>query len=247
MDLLIASNSVPLASADVAPTSGTPQYATDGNPAAGVPPTIFPAYAFNAVMQELVGLILAAGLTPSTTNNAQVLQAIETLFAGLNGSSGQQFSASKILTQSVANASGFLSLEANTFTQSTNIGATSLVQHYCAPAASGSAATTLGQFPSSLATNGFKKWPDSSSPSGYFIEQWGTSSSTSSGTTITFPIAFPNFCLNAVAVNGPLDGAAPSAWPGIGNLSVGSFLLWQSTSSGVGANSVSAFWRAIGY
>lgn len=114
-------------------------------------------------------------------------------------------------------------------------------------ATAASNAVNLGQFPSSLTTNGWKKWPDSSSPSGYSIEQWGTSSSTSGGTTITFPIAFPSYCLNVVATNGPLDAAAPVAWPGIGNLSAASFLLWQSLSSGVGANSVSAFWRAIGY
>jgi hypothetical protein len=83
MDLLIATNSVPLANADTAPVSGTPQYATDGNPETNVPPTLWPAYAFNGLLQELVvSLIGGAGITPSTTNNTQIAQAIKRLAGG---------------------------------------------------------------------------------------------------------------------------------------------------------------------
>lgn len=61
-----------------------------------------------------------------------------------------------------------------------------------------------GQFSSSLSTNGYKKYPDPNSPSGYFIEQWGTLNITSTGTGVTnatfnLPIAFPNAHLQCLA------------------------------------------------
>lgn len=75
MDRLIATNSVNLAGASVAPVSGTPQYATDGVPGV-TPPTQFPAYAWNAVQEELIAAILAAGLTPDRTNLGQLAASI---------------------------------------------------------------------------------------------------------------------------------------------------------------------------
>lgn len=80
MDRLIAPNSVPLAGADLAPSSGTPQYATDGVPGTTAP-TIFPAYAWNMVQDEIMAVINAAGLTPDKTNWGQLLTAIETLIS----------------------------------------------------------------------------------------------------------------------------------------------------------------------
>jgi hypothetical protein len=65
-----------------------------------------------------------------------------------------------------------------------------------ANASSASQAVPLGQvpvlFPSSLAVNGYKKIPDSNSPSGYYIEQWGSFSGITASQTLTLPIAFPN-------------------------------------------------------
>jgi hypothetical protein len=54
------------------------------------------------------------------------------------------------------------------------------------------------QFPSSLSANGFKKYPDSNSPTGFFIEQWGNGLFPTQITTngLNFPIAFPNAVLN---------------------------------------------------
>lgn len=76
MDRLIAPNSVPLAQADVAPSTGTPQYATDGNPATGVPATLWPAYAWNAMQEELIAVLTGAGIAPDRTNNALLLASI---------------------------------------------------------------------------------------------------------------------------------------------------------------------------
>jgi hypothetical protein len=79
MNRLIATNSVPFSGRDVAPGSGTPQYATDGVPGT-TPTTIWPAYAWNMIQDELMALIAAAGITPDDTNWAQVLQALQNYF-----------------------------------------------------------------------------------------------------------------------------------------------------------------------
>ncbi|MBR8303465.1 hypothetical protein KDW49_22410 [Burkholderia dolosa] len=79
MDRLIASNSVPMAQADTAPISGTPQGSTDGNPAANIPATRWPSYQYNAIQEELIGILTAAGITPDRFNNSQISFAIKRL------------------------------------------------------------------------------------------------------------------------------------------------------------------------
>lgn len=76
MDRLLAPNSVAFGSADTAPLTGTPQYATSGNPNTGVPPTIWPAYQYNAIQEEIMAVITAAGLTPARNTWTQLLSAI---------------------------------------------------------------------------------------------------------------------------------------------------------------------------
>lgn len=75
MNRLRATNSVPFASRDLAPGSGTPQYATSGNPGV-TPATINPAYFTNMVMDELMALIAAAGAAADDANWNQVWQAL---------------------------------------------------------------------------------------------------------------------------------------------------------------------------
>lgn len=85
MDLLIAPNTVPLADADTAPATGTPGYATDGDPSKGTARTPFPAYAWNAVQIELTTVITKAGLTLNRGNNTLLYQAIQLISeAGAN-------------------------------------------------------------------------------------------------------------------------------------------------------------------
>lgn len=76
MDRIIADNSVPFAGRDIAPITGTPQYATSGNPATNTPATTFPAYAWNAIQEEILAVITAAGIAFDRANNAQLLAAI---------------------------------------------------------------------------------------------------------------------------------------------------------------------------
>ncbi|MCP1229428.1 hypothetical protein [Acetobacter fabarum] len=81
MDLLIAANTVAQEQADKAPASGTPGWATDGNPATGQLATDAPAWHYNMMMSELISIIKAAGITPSNADWSQVLKAMQTIFS----------------------------------------------------------------------------------------------------------------------------------------------------------------------
>jgi len=94
MDRLIATNSVASGSADTAPVSGTPQYATSGNPATNTPATVFPAYQYNALQEELMAIITAGGITADRTNNAQVIAAIRNVITGYFTGSNQNLASS---------------------------------------------------------------------------------------------------------------------------------------------------------
>jgi len=113
MDLMIAPNSVPFSGADTAPVTGTPQWATEGNPAAGIAATNLRAYQINALMAEITAVIAAAGFPLDRMNNAQLLAALlrssplveqERGFRGSapGGAKTASFTASKVMLQTVA-------------------------------------------------------------------------------------------------------------------------------------------------
>lgn len=71
-----------LTSASAQPAStaaGTAGFFTDGNPATGVAATIVPAEWLNAVMMELVNVVVAGGLTPTKNVFDQVAKAIKAM------------------------------------------------------------------------------------------------------------------------------------------------------------------------
>lgn len=102
-------------------------------------------------------------------------------------------------------------------------------------------AVNLSQFPSSLTSNGWKKYADPNSPSGYFIEQWGSVLlGNGASQVVTLPIAYPNQNLwagcsyGSIPVGGSACGAAPN------NLT--SILIGNATS---GTNQI--FYQSKGY
>jgi hypothetical protein len=130
MDRLIAPNSVALAQADTAPTTGTPQYATDGNPATNVAATLWPAYAFNTLQDEVYNVIVGAGLTPDRTEWNQLLAAILKLVGQpqnnlVSGVVGQV----RNLLMSVAAASATATLKADEIIVESALGGV----RYCLP------------------------------------------------------------------------------------------------------------------
>ncbi|WP_442757358.1 gp53-like domain-containing protein [Pseudomonas gingeri] len=71
---------------------------------------------------------------------------------------------------------------------------------------------------SSLGSTGWKRYPDSSSPTGYLLEQWGTSGSIVAGASgsVTFPIVFPNALLTcSVTPVGNASNSNPGGGVGV--------------------------------
>ncbi|SEJ21826.1 hypothetical protein SAMN04244572_03160 [Azotobacter beijerinckii] len=60
---------------------GTPGFFTDGNPTTGTPATIVPAEFLNAVMLEILNVLVAADIAPVKSNNSQLLSAINQLIS----------------------------------------------------------------------------------------------------------------------------------------------------------------------
>src|SRR5262249_36256501 len=59
---------------------GTPGFFTAGSPLTGTQPTIVDFDWLNTVQEELINIVLKGGLTPSKTNDQQMLQALSSLF-----------------------------------------------------------------------------------------------------------------------------------------------------------------------
>jgi hypothetical protein len=103
----------------------------------------------------------------------------------------------------------------------------------------------LSDFPSSLGGNGWKKYPDPNSPTGYFIEQWGLSTLTSNANTnVTLPIAFPNVGLTSQATYGAVlsAGTTYSVGAALVSLTTINIVLVSSSTSTFGV-----YWSAKGY
>ncbi len=66
-------------SAPTPPVSPSTGYASNGDPATGVPPTILGDYWYHMITEELHNLITSAGLTPAHTNLTQVRDAVSAL------------------------------------------------------------------------------------------------------------------------------------------------------------------------
>lgn len=69
-------------------TGLTPGYYTEGNPGIGQPATRVRAWHLNLTMLEIVHVIQAAGITLDPSNSAQLLLALQAMFAPIGGGGG---------------------------------------------------------------------------------------------------------------------------------------------------------------
>ncbi len=65
--------------------SGTPGFWTNGDPETLTPATVPTQDWFNTVQEEMVGLVLEAGLTPDKADHTQLLAALRVLFVSATG------------------------------------------------------------------------------------------------------------------------------------------------------------------
>jgi hypothetical protein len=82
------SSAVPALPAPAA--SGAPGYFTDGDVVDGIPATVLPADFMNMIQEELMTVLLAAGIAGSKTSRSQVLAAMRALFAPMSAFTGAE-------------------------------------------------------------------------------------------------------------------------------------------------------------
>jgi len=88
-----------------AAVSGTPGYFSDGDPLTSTPPTTVTNDWANMVQEELIGVVVAGGGTPSKTDHTQLLTALQTLFVAAGGGTGVHIGTDQI---SLPLAGGFV-------------------------------------------------------------------------------------------------------------------------------------------
>ncbi|MBX6386334.1 MAG: hypothetical protein IRZ07_25735 [Microbispora sp.] len=202
-----------------AAVGSTVGYWSNGNPVSGQPATQLDQDWFNSVQEELVGIVLDAGLTPDKTNRAQVMQALRRLYAG----NVKLVSASTVLT---ADDAGLVRVDASAGNVVLTLPAVNAANgrplQFRIARVDGAAGNTVTVQPAgadnltsftlapgervTLSSDGMATWyqtgagPFSRSlgatgwqklPSGLIV-QWGTGASvTGAGDVVTFPLAFP--------------------------------------------------------
>ncbi|MDO9235957.1 MAG: hypothetical protein Q7U28_07995 [Aquabacterium sp.] len=89
------------ASPPTAPASPSIGYATAGNPGAGTPATKPGAYWYHMMTEEIRGVLVAAGLTPSQSDVTQLLQALRA--AGVFQTQATNDATTKVATTAFVN------------------------------------------------------------------------------------------------------------------------------------------------
>ncbi len=211
MDLLIAPYTVTKEQADAAPATGTPGWATDGNPSTNKPATQWPAYAFNAMQEELVALIQGGGQTLNRNDNTLLFKAVKALiesnlerFAPLESPefTGTPTAPTPVVTDNSTK------LSTTAFVKSVVAGVAAVPATTLVSGISRRATTPEAQALTSTATfNGFQILPSG------IIEQWGVvalvtlPANSASDAVVTFPMAFT---ANALSIAISVETPAPT-------------------------------------
>ena len=73
-------NATAAATLPTADSAGTPGYWTKGNPGTGTPATVMDQDWFNAVQEEFIAVLAAAGVTPTKGDYDQLLTSLNTMY-----------------------------------------------------------------------------------------------------------------------------------------------------------------------
>ncbi|MGX9376085.1 gp53-like domain-containing protein [Pantoea stewartii] len=225
---------------DLTPTATADGHWTDGNVAGGVAPTRMMAGWFNAVQDELVNVLTAAGLQTDAKNSAQILAALNKLFlqSGNNlseiSSAGSKAVASALANLGIGPVGTQVDLLAGTAKKLIDASVLSAVM----PSGDVSPA---GKVTIPLLINGAITT---------FYVMWGqTPASTDSGDTVwtvNFPYSFPTVFLSAqvsLRYPGSIDGNCAVYFY---NESKSGMTIRQDKYTSVTAGFI-AHWLAVGY
>jgi hypothetical protein len=158
----------------------------------------------------------------------------QSLFAALNGSSAQVFNVTNLQmfgNSIISETGGALYLQASGGVNITNNGASINTPLSCAAGTASNQAVVYGQFPLDPNIPGYVKLPN-----GLTI-QWGQTT-VGAGTSVGFPLVFPNICFSVVVCEG---AASSGSWAathitvhGASNMSQSGYVGWGEEWNGTG-------------
>lgn len=202
-------------------TPGTPGFFTEGDPVGGIPATVVTQAWANAIQEEIVSVILSAGLSLNKTTNAQLLAAIQGMIAASEPPAASETVAGVLQIATTAIAQAMLN-ETMAVTPKRLADALRLrVGH-----------TFTGSDWTPIA-------------GGLLILQWGSTGAISAGGSkaVTLPIAYPSAHMVAFAIESGASASTASADIATGLKTLTGFNILSRNSIG----STSVDWFSLGF
>ncbi|MFT8644545.1 gp53-like domain-containing protein [Gluconacetobacter sp.] len=249
MQYLIAPGTVPLAQADVTPPAGTPGFATNGNPVAGIPATRNYAWFMNMLASELGKLVLDAGGTLDALNWSQVSWAVQEFVA--NEAARAAAVESNLQSSKAPLVAPQFSVDGTDVPTTPTPDGSNPLQIANIGSVLGALLNGKG-LSNSLGANGYQILP------GGLIVQWGKAASGANGnSSVDFPIPYPHACFGVW----PVESNAGGAWPnqnvtlhGVSNAPpANQFVMYSmqfnnpSTGIWTGVAGLGYYWISLGY
>lgn len=212
---------------------------SDGNPQIGQRATVVSAAWCNAIQEEIVNVILHAGIALDGGSETQLRDAIAQLIANALGEGGGEEGAVPI-TRTVegtglATGGGPLNADLEIDVAKASAGEINTGTE------DGKAITPKGLRDAAggvLSTIGYMRLPGTP-----LIVQWGAANAASNSTTVvTLPTTFPAACAFAGCSGGTMDGGAEENNPTVVGRGTTSISIYSARDSSVAVN-----WVAIGY
>lgn len=104
-------NATAAATLPTADSAGTPGYWTKGNPGTGTPATVMDQDWFNAVQEEFIAVLMAAGVTPTKGDYDQLLTSLNTMYRAGRLLNVQVFTANGTYTPTAGMASAIMEVQ----------------------------------------------------------------------------------------------------------------------------------------
>jgi len=194
---------------DITPTATAEGEFTEGSVATGIAPTILPAEWFNVIQRELVNVVLAAGLKLDPENDKQVLAAVKKMFAGIGANS--DITSLNKLDSMVLNGGTLNGLASQADILAGTLGkvvdASGLNSLMGTGLASASGYFTVPVILGDAIRKFYVQWI------GRMAVPQAPSETVMSTVTWTYPVAFPNACLNVMTSMAGVTSYSPKAHP----------------------------------
>jgi hypothetical protein len=241
-----------------AAVSGTPGYFSNGDPSAEIPPTIVDADFLNNLQEEVIAVIVGAGIVPSKASHTQLRDAINTIAGGISlVSSVNGMSGAVVLVPADLGAvpdtrqvnSGGLVTGGGDLSANRTLTVPKALAAQIQAGTDDVSAITPKQLRDATSSHydytGYRVFEDG------YIEQWGIGSSPGSETvtSIVFPIQFPTACfgIQTCVINSTASYLGETTFQEVSLSATGATLFCQNHQATI-ADAYGGFrWRAWGF